>query len=325
MKFLHAFSVRSAFLLVLLVNGLLFVKAQPLTSKLPDQPGFYSMQLGDVQVIALSDGTIPLNLKELLHETHKGEVQELLHQNYLDTTVETSITAYLVKANNQLILIDAGCGAFFGPTLGKLTKHLAAAGFHPEDISAVLLTHLHADHVGGLVDGDKRVFPNATIYISKPEAEFWLTPGNKKTANKRAEPFFDPAQAAITPYQKAGKVKTYELGTQLFPGISSVKLSGHTPGHSAYVVNSKGQQLVFWGDVIHAAAVQFNDPSVTIDFDVDLSAAAAARQKAFDDAAEKGYWIAAPHLSFPGIGHLRREGKHYQWLPVNYATIFAGN
>lgn len=321
MKFLHAFSFRGILLLLLLLNGFLAVKSQTL----PEQPGFYSMQLGDFQVIALSDGTIPLNLNSLLHETRKGEIPELLHQNYLDTTVETSITAYLVRANNQLILIDAGCGSFMGATLGKLTQHLIAAGFRPEDINAVLLTHLHADHVGGLVDGDKMVFPNATIYISKPEADFWLTASNKEKANKRAQPFFDPAHAAITPYQKAGKVKVYELGTTLFPGISSVGSTGHTPGHSSYAIESKGQQLVFWGDLIHAAAVQLADPFVTIDFDVDFSAAVDARNKAFEDAARKGYWIAAPHLSFPGVGHLRGSGKHYQWVPINYATIFAGN
>jgi glyoxylase-like metal-dependent hydrolase (beta-lactamase superfamily II) len=277
------------------------------------------MQLGDFQVIALSDGTIPLNLKELLHEAKKGEVQNLLHQNYLGTTVETSITAYLVRANNQLILIDVGCGSFLGPALGKLGKNLLAAGFHREDVSAILITHLHADHAGGLVDGDNIAFPNATIYISKPEADFWLTPSNKNNANKRAQPFFDPAQAAIIPYQKAGKVKVFDPGTQLFPGISSISSPGHTPGHSSYALESKGQKLVFWGDVIHAGAVQFTDPLVTIDFDVDLSAAAEMRHKAFEDAVKNGYWIAAPHLSFPGLGHLRGDGKHYQWLPANYS------
>ncbi|MEZ2445032.1 MBL fold metallo-hydrolase [Chitinophaga sp. RCC_12] len=319
MKVLHVFSLRGIFVLLLLLNGLLAVRSQPAAPKLPAQPGFYSMQLGDFQVIALSDGTIPLNLNGLLHETRKGEVQELLHQNYLDTTVETSITAYLVRKDNQLILIDAGCGSFLGPTLGKLKTSLLAAGFHVEDISAILITHLHADHVGGLIDGDKIMFPNATIYISKPEAAFWLTSFNKQTANKRAQPFFDPAQAALTPYQKAGMVKVYDPGTSIFPGISSINTPGHTPGHSCYALESKGQKLVFWGDVIHAGAVQFADPSVTIDFDVDLSAAAEMRRETFEDAAKNGYWIAAPHLSFPGIGHLRSNAQHYQWLPVNYS------
>lgn len=323
MKFLTVFFSKLTFVLLLLVS-VFSAKAQQPTTPQPDQPGWYRMELGDFQVFAISDGTIPLNLKGLLHETRSGEVRELLHRNYLDTIVETSITAYLIVANDQLILIDAGCGNLMGATLGKLKKNLMAAGFLPENINAILLTHLHVDHIGGLIEGDKMAFPNATVYISKPEVAFWLTSANKGKANKRAQPFFDPAQTAIMPYQKAGRVKTYEPGTILFPGISSLASAGHTPGHSCYVIESKGQKLAFWGDIIHAGAVQFSDPAITIDFDVDLTAAAAARRTIFDDAVKKGYWIAATHLSFPGLGHLSIEGKHYQWLPANYVSIFSG-
>lgn len=286
-----------------------------------EQPGYYRMALGDCEVIAISDGTVPLNVKGLLHEKKTGEIESLLKQNYLDTIVETSISAYLVKTNNQLILIDAGTGNFMGATLGKVRHNLEAAGYKPADINAVLLTHLHADHVGGLSEGGKMVFPNATLYISQPEADFWLNPANKATANKRAVSFFDPAQQSIAPYQQAGRVKTYALGAQLFPGISSIALVGHTPGHNAFMLSSQGEKLVFVGDVIHAGAVQFADPGVTIDFDVEFAGAEAARTKAFDDAAKQGYWIAAPHISFPGIGHVKKVGKGYEWLPINYMTI----
>jgi glyoxylase-like metal-dependent hydrolase (beta-lactamase superfamily II) len=300
---------------ILLVSSIFTAQAQTA------QPGYYPMTVGDVRVIALSDGTIPLNIKGLLHEKKPGEVQTLLKQSFQDTVVETSVSGYLVISGDQKILVDAGAGGFFGPTLGKLRQHLEAAGVHPADINAVVLTHLHSDHVGGLIDGDKMVYPNATIYISQPEADFWLTPANKATATSRATPFFDPAQQSVAPYQQAGRVKTYAPGAQLFPGIRAVALAGHTPGHQAFLLSSKGQHMLFVGDVIHAGAVQFTDPAVTIDFDVDFAGAELARGKAFDEAAKQGYWIAAPHLSFPGIGHVRKDGKGYQWVPVNYSIL----
>lgn len=323
MTYQNSFSFKRIFMVGAILSGLLSAGAQSTVAKLPEQPGIYRMQLGDFDVIALSDGTIPLNLHTLLHDAIPGELDQLLHHNFLDSVVETSITAFLVKANNQLILIDAGSGSFFGAALGKVKQNLLAIGIRPEEINVILPTHLHVDHVGGLVSDGKMVFPNATVYISKPEAAFWLDAANKQTANKRAQPFFDGAQASIAPYQQAGKVKTFEPGAQLFPGLSSAPALGHTPGESFYILESKGQKLVFWGDIVHAGAVQFANPAVTIDFDVDLTVAEATRKKAFEEAAKNGYWIAAPHLSFPGIGHLKAAGNHYEWLPVNYSSTFS--
>jgi glyoxylase-like metal-dependent hydrolase (beta-lactamase superfamily II) len=317
-----SFSFRKIFMMCALINSFLTTTAQRPASSLPEQPGIYRMQLGDFDVIALSDGTIPLNLNTLLHDAKPGELDDLLHRSFLDSIVETSITAFLVRANNKLILIDAGSGSFMGSTLGKVKQNLLLAGIRPEDIDAVLPTHLHADHIGGLVDNGKTVFPNATVYLSKPEADFWLNDTNRQTSNKRAKPFFDGAQASLAPYQKSGKIKFFEPGAQLFPGITSAPSFGHTPGECFYLLESKGQKLVFWGDIVHAGAVQFANPSITIDFDVDLTGAKLTRKRAFEDAVKKGYWIAAPHLSFPGIGHLRFVNNSYEWLPVNYKSIF---
>src|ERR1043165_840083 len=159
------FSFRKIFMMCALINSILTTSAQKITSSMPEQPGIYRMQLGDFDVIALCDGTIPLNLYTLLHDAKPGELDDLLHHSFLDSNVETSITAFLVRANGKLILIDAGSGSFMGSTLGKVKQNLLVAGIMPDDIDIVLPTHLHADHVGGLVDNGKMVFPNATVYI----------------------------------------------------------------------------------------------------------------------------------------------------------------
>ncbi|WP_174238694.1 MBL fold metallo-hydrolase [Pedobacter sp. L105] len=290
------------------------------------QSGYYHMGLGDFEIIALSDGTIPQELDKLLTNTTPQEINKLVANNYQQSTVEVSVNAYLIKTKDRLILVDAGTAELYGPTLGHLSESIKRAGYSPEQVDVVLITHIHTDHTGGLMDGNRLVFPNATVYISKVEADFWLSPENYKKAAEGMKKYFVEATTKVGPYMNAGKVKTYTYGHELFPGITPIASPGHTPGHSFYAVESKGQKIVFWGDIIHSSAVQFPDPAVTIVYDIDPKAAAASRKKAFAEAAKEGYWVAGDHLSFPGIGHVRTEkdGNGYRWVPINYSTYSLG-
>ncbi|MES1162330.1 MAG: MBL fold metallo-hydrolase, partial [Rhizobacter sp.] len=133
-----------------------------------------------------------------------------------------------------------------------------------------------------------------------------------------AKDTFQGAQAALAPYVAAGKFKPFDGDTELVPGIKAVAARGHTPGHTTYLVQSQGQTLALWGDLMHVAAIQFAQPSVTIQFDSDSKAAAVQRKKAYAEAAKQGYLVGSAHLSFPGLGHLRAEGKGYSFVPLNY-------
>jgi glyoxylase-like metal-dependent hydrolase (beta-lactamase superfamily II) len=126
--------------------------------------------------------------------------------------------------------------------------------------------------------------------------------------------------ASLKPYIAAGKFKPFSGDTDLIAGIRAVAVPGHTVGHTVYVVESQGQKLVLWGDLLHVAAVQFANPSVTIQFDTDAKAAAKQRKRAYADAAKHSYWVAGAHLAFPGIGHIRSEGQGYVWVPANYTA-----
>ncbi len=283
-------------------------------------PGYYRMMLGDFEVTALSDGTVALPVDKLLTNTTPGKVSQALATSFLKAPVETSVNGYLINTGAKLVLVDTGAAGLFGPTLGKLAANLKAAGYQPEQVDAVLITHMHADHVGGLMAGDTLAFPNATIHADKHDADFWLSQANLDKAPADAKGFFQGAMASLNPYIAAGKFKPFDGNTDLLPGIKAQAARGHTPGHSTYVVESKGQKLVLWGDLMHVAAVQFASPAVTIQFDTDSKAAALQRKKAYADAAKQGYWVAAAHLSFPGIGHLRRDGAGYRFEPANYSV-----
>jgi glyoxylase-like metal-dependent hydrolase (beta-lactamase superfamily II) len=284
-------------------------------------PGWYRMPLGSFEITALSDGTVDLPVEKLLTNTTPAKVQAALARAHLRTPVETSVNAYLVNTGTKLVLIDAGAAGLFGPTLGKLVANLRASGYTPEQVDEIYITHLHADHVGGITAADgKAVFANAIVRLDKKEAGFWLDQATMDKAPEAMKDFFKGAMASMKPYVDAGKVKPFEGDIELVPGIRSFATRGHTPGHSAFVVQSGAAKLVVWGDLMHVAAVQFPDPSVTIQFDVDSKAAAPQRKKAYADAAKDGYFVAIAHVSFPGIGQLRPDGKGYRWLPANYTT-----
>jgi glyoxylase-like metal-dependent hydrolase (beta-lactamase superfamily II) len=284
-------------------------------------PGFYRVMLGDFEVTALFDGTIDLEPKKLLTNTTQAQVGKLLDRSFEKDVVQTSVNGYLVNTGDKLVLIDTGAGALFGPTLGNLRANLQAAGYKPEQVDAVLITHMHGDHVGGLIADGKLAFPNATIHAGQEDADFWLSKANLDKASAEMKGFFQGAMASMNPYVEAGKFKPLKGSTDLLPGIKAMPAHGHTPGHNVYVVESKGQKLVLWGDLMHVAAVQFVEPQVTISFDVDSKPAAVERKKAYADAAKGRYLVGSAHLPFPGLGHIRAEGKSYVWVPVDYQQV----
>ena len=281
-------------------------------------PGFYRVMLGDFEVTALSDGTVALPVDKLLTGTTAAKTQKTLARSFLKAPLDTSVNGYLVNTGAKLVLIDTGAAGLFGPTLGNLIANLKAAGYQPEQVDEIYITHMHADHVGGLMAADKLAFPNATVRADKHDADFWLSQANLDKAPADAKGFFQGAMASLNPYLAAGKFKAFDGDTELVPGIKAVAAHGHTPGHSLYKVESKGQTLVLWGDLMHVAAVQFPEPGVTIQFDTDSKNAALQRKRAYAEAAKQGYMVGSAHISFPGLGHLRTLGKGYEWLPVNY-------
>jgi glyoxylase-like metal-dependent hydrolase (beta-lactamase superfamily II) len=283
-------------------------------------PGFFRMMLGDFEVTAISDGTVDLPVDTLLQGTKPAAVNAVLAKSFLKSPLETSDNAFLINTGSKLVLIDTGAGSLFGPTLGKFLTNLKAAGYQPEQIDEVYITHMHADHVGGLAANAQRTFPNAIVRAQKQESDFWLSQANLDKNPKMAD-YFKGAMGALNPYVSAGKFQPFEGDTELTPGISTHSGKGHTPGHATYVVQSKGQKLVLVGDLVHVAAVQMAHPEITISFDSDQKAAAAARRQAFDAAAQGGYLIGGAHLQFPGLGHLRKDGKGYDFIPVNYTQM----
>ena len=298
--------------------------APPLAPALLAQPGYYRVRVGKVLVTALSDGTLPLPMRELLTTIPAAKIDSLLTRACLPTPGETSVNGYLVDLGTRLVLVDAGGGELLGSTAGHLVASLRAAGYQPAQVTDILLTHLHSDHTGGLVRGGQRVFPHAVVHLSQVEMTYDFSAASVQQAPAVAQPFFLASRPMLRPYQAAGKVQLFTAPATLFAGMRAVAAPGHTPGHTVYVLESQGQQLAFWGDVLHAVAVQLPQPAVSFRGDTNQAQSAATRQQDAAAAARQSYWVAGAHISFPGIGHVRATGKGYEWVPLNYSVNGAG-
>jgi glyoxylase-like metal-dependent hydrolase (beta-lactamase superfamily II) len=287
-------------------------------------PGYFRLKVGDLEVTALYDAAAVFELSWLKGKkaTIDGVAKALQQDPHL---LDAADLGFLVNTGKQLILVDAGAGTWYGGgAFGRLAGSLHSAGYTPEQVDLVLITHLHADHVGGLTSHDGEiVFPNAEVYVAKAESDFWLSPEIAAKAPKDAQPFFQSAQAIAAPYIKAGKWHTFSGSESIVDGMELVPLSGHTPGHTGYEFSSKGRKILFWGDTIHAQRVQLQHPEVTVVFDIDPTAAAATRNQLLFKLAHEDVVIAAPHLLFPGLGRLHKQGKSYSWAPVAFTEQWA--
>ncbi|WP_340532876.1 MBL fold metallo-hydrolase [Escherichia coli] len=298
--------------------------AQPAAQQETQVPGYYRYQVGDAVVTAVYDGYINLS-STLLKGIEAKDIQPLLARMFQEEGkegVQTAVNAYLVKMNNELILIDSGAAKCFGPTMGNIVDNIRAAGYQPEDVKTVLLTHMHPDHICGLISADgKAVFSNATVIASEDEKNFWLNPKIAAAASEEHKPFFKMAQDAVAPYLAKNAFRTFKSGDNVIPGISSLPTPGHTPGHTSFMLESAGKQMLIWGDIVHSHSVQFANPDVSIEFDTDNKQAVETRKTTFEKAAKGKWLVAGAHLPFPGIGHVRHDAQGYAWVPVEYAPL----
>ena len=198
-------------------------------------------------------------------------------------------------------MIDAGAGVFFGPTLGKLIANLKASGYQPEQVDEIYITHMHSDHVGGLVDGDKIAFPNAVVRADRRDADFWLSKANMDTAPKEAKPVFEGAMASINPYIAAGNSSRSTATPILYQASPPFLLTATHRATRSTWSKAKANDWCYGGDLMHVAAVQFAEPSVTIRFDTDSKAAAAQRKKQYADAAKRGTGSRPRTCRFPAL------------------------
>ncbi len=284
-------------------------------------PGVYHRCIGDIVVTALSDGYLDGTI-DVLRNISQAESERMLHDAFRPGR-RTSVNAYLIYAAGRLALIETGSGDYLLPTAGKLQHNLRAAGIDPASIECVILTHMHPDHSAGLTDPKTgaKFFPNAELVVHENEPRHWQDDSAMSRASERAKKlYFQCAREQMAPYHNV--MRTFTGSVDVFPGVRSVPLHGHTPGHSGYMISSGKETLLIWGDIVHVPEIQVPRPDVTIEFDTDPHAAAATRVRIFDQVVTDRQLIAGMHVHFPGFAHVVRSGDSYAMVPEPWDQAF---
>ncbi len=281
-------------------------------------PGVYHRRVGDVLVTALFDGPLIMPPEVCIGAT-PDEQAAISRAAGLRPPFAGAINGFLVQWAGRTVLIDAGAGHTMGPAAGRLVGNLGAAGGSPDEVSAVLMTHLHLDHAGGLTDaaGAPR-FPEAELYLSEAELAHWASDDAKEAAPAVLKSSFELARCQIAPYST--RTRCFTTG-EVFSGLQAVPLPGHTPGHTGYLVESEGEKLLIWGDAMSVPAVQALRPDVSLIFDTDPQLGASIRRGVLERAVTEDLLVAGAHLPFPGFSRVARAGDGFVMQPQPWSPL----
>ncbi|PSN18234.1 MBL fold metallo-hydrolase [filamentous cyanobacterium CCP5] len=292
----------------------------------PANAAVYRFTLGDFKAMVINDGTLTFPVSFFVPNADPAAASAALENHFLATdNLSAYVNALYLETDDHRVLVDTGAGNTFGPTVGYLVQNLEAAGISADSIDTILLTHAHADHIGGLLnDAGELAFKNAEYYISEPEWDFWQAP----TVTMPNSLLDQETQATLVGVAKerltaiADRTTRFALGAEIVPGITAVPSVGHTPGQVSYLITSGEDSLLATGDVFFSDPLNLEHPNWEVVFDTDPKQGIETRKQLLEAIADSRRLVMVPHMPFPGLGHVGSQGEAYGWEPILWEFMY---
>jgi glyoxylase-like metal-dependent hydrolase (beta-lactamase superfamily II) len=303
------------------IGGPVLAQSQnPSSSSAPagQAPGFYRYKVGDIEITAINDGFANRPLDGFIRNAELPQVQQALQEAFLPTSqVQIPFTTLVLNRGGRVTLIDTGNGDSGAPTSGTWMRNFRAAGFDPAQVSTIVISHFHGDHINGLrLKDGTAVFPNAEVMVPSAEWAFWMDDARMNQAPEAMRGGFQGVRRVFAPI--AGNVKRFEPGAEVVSGVTAVAAPGHTPGHTTFVVSSGNGTLMIMSDTTNHPALFVRNPDWSAVFDMDGDQARQTRRRMLDMAASERTQVAFYHAPFPATGYIAKEGDKFRLVPIQW-------
>ncbi|UIR57312.1 MBL fold metallo-hydrolase [Sphingobacterium sp. SRCM116780] len=286
--------------------------------------GYLKFRLGKLELLVVTDGHVLISPAQpiIAPGIAKERVKAAMEDSFmLSDSVDAAINILVIRKGKKIIIIDTGSGAALGDQAGKFLENLMATGIRPEEVTDIFITHLHVDHIGGILDAaGQQVFQQANYHLSQLEYDFWMSADPDFSKSKDTGSHTESialARKVIAAIQD--KIQLFTIGETLFGCLKTALAAGHTPGHPTLTIFSEDQEMTHIVDTAHTSLLLLH-PEWGTEWDTNFEEGVATRQRILQEQAKSKELTMSCHLPWPGLGYIVQKDEGFDWVPLSFST-----